>query len=398
MKTIRQGKQPRVAILLDGPYSTHAEMLTGMLMFSKMRAQWTTEIRMGRLGESVSHNFDRNPVDGLVVAGRFTAILRAAAKRGIPTVAIDPFARSAGLAILLICDNDAVARLAAAHLFSAGLRNFAFMPEPSGQAFSRVRQKSFASAVAAHPGAAFRTYRSGASLSRWLLELPKPVGVFAADDIRARQVSDAAHAIGLKIPDEVAIIGVDNDRILCETTTPALSSVWMRTQDAAFRCAELLHDIMTNGRPVPHEPMVVKYSGEIVARQSTRFVETHDSLALRCCELLEANLHTPLRIGSLLPVLHVSRRTLETRFKATVGRTVHEELMRMRIERAKTLLKDNSLSQARVAEACGFHDASHLNDAFRKHVNALPSAFRPKAFQICGRRRLPAPARCRSGS
>ncbi len=375
MKSPRK-KMPRVAILLDGPYSTHAEMLTGMLLFTKMRAQWATEIRMGRLGEAISHDFDMNPVDGLVVAGRFAAILRSAAKRGIPTVAIDPFTKFPGLAISLSCDNEAVARLAAAHLVSTGLANFAFLPEPSGQPFSRARQKAFADAIAAHPDTTLRIFRRGKSLSRWLAELPKPIGIFAADDIRARQVSDTAHAIGLKIPDEIAIIGVDNDRILCETTSPALSSVWMRTQDAAFRCAVLLHDIMTGTRPMPHEPITVKYGGEIVARQSTRFVETHDSLILRCCELLEANLHTPLRIESLLPVLHVSRRTLETRFKAAVGRTIHGELMRMRIERAKNLLKDDSLSQARVAECCGFHDASHLNDAFKKYAKALPSAFR----------------------
>ena len=376
MKT-RQKKLPRVAILLDGPYSTNAEMLTGILLFTKMRTPWATEIRMGRIGEKVTHDFNRNPVDGLVAAGRFASVLRAAVRRGIPTVAIDSPARPPGLAVSLSCDNGAVARLAAAHLVSAGLSNFAFLPEPSGQPFSRARQKAFADAIAARPGAALCTFRRSESLSRWLSELPKPVGIFAADDIRARQISDIAHSIGLKIPDEVAIIGVDNDRILCETASPALSSVWMRTQDAAFRSAELLHGIMTGERPAPCEPIAVKYSGEVVARQSTRFVETHDSLPLRCCELLEASLHTPLRIESLLPVLHVSRRTLETRFKATVGRTIHEELMRMRIERAKTLLKDNSLSQARVAEACGFHDASHLNDAFKKHVNALPSAFRP---------------------
>jgi len=372
----RHKKLPRVAILLDGPYSTNAEMLTGVLLFTKIRAPWATEIRMGRIGEKVTHDFDKNPVDGLVAAGRFSSVLRAAVKRGIPAIAVDSLARLPGLAISLTCDNEAVARLAAAHLVSAGLSNFAFLPEPSGQPFSRARQEAFADAIAAHPGATLMTFRRGDSLQSWLAGLPKPVGVFAADDIRARQVSDVAHAIGLKIPDEVAIIGVDNDRILCETASPALSSVWMRTQDAAFRCAELLHDIMTGERPAPHEPISVKYSGEVVARQSTRFVETHDSLPMRCCELLEANLHTPLRIESLLPVLHVSRRTLETRFKAAIGRTIHEELTRMRIERAKTLLKDNSLSQARVAECCGFHDASHMNSAFRKHAKAIPSAFR----------------------
>ena len=371
-----QKKLPRVAILLDGPYSTNTEMLTGVLLFTKVRAPWATEIRMGRIGEKITHDFECNPVDGLVAAGRFTTVLRSAVERGIPAVAVDSFSCLRGLAVSLACDNEAVARLAAAHLVSAGLTNFAFVPEPSGQPFSRVRQKAFTDAIAARPDTTLKIFKRGESLQNWLSALPKPIGVFAADDIRARQVSDAAHAMGLKIPDEVSIIGVDNDRILCETASPALSSVWMRTQDAAFHCAELLHAIMTGERPMPLEPIAVKYSGEVIARQSTRFVETHDILPLRCCELLEANLHTPLRIDNLLPILHVSRRTLETRFKAALGRTIHEELTRMRIERAKTLLKDRSLSQTRIAESCGFCDASHMNDAFRKHENALPSAFR----------------------
>ena len=369
-------KIPRVAICLSGAYTTHLELLDGILRFTHMRSPWITDIRMGRYDEKMKCTIPWDDIDGLITWQWKKEFEKQVLRTGIPVITEGKIKPLPNTIASVVCDNSAITKLAAEHLISKGLSNFAFVPVPNDSWWSDEREEKFVYEIESFNKSEVRIFDSKKfELSQWLISLPKPVGILAVDDIRAREVSDAAHSIGIRIPDEIAVIGIDNDTIICETTTPSISSIGMNTRDAGFTVAEKLHNAILAGR-VRKKSEQILYGGEVIERQSTRHLPKHDFHVSRCLELMEANLSEHFTVDDLQSILHISRRSLETKFKAITGRTIHQEILDMRISRAKKLLRNSALSQEKIAEACGFHDASHLNAVFRRICGSTPSTFR----------------------
>lgn len=381
-------KMPRVAILLSSAYGEHARHLRGILHFTQMNAPWSLDVRTGRAGEPDDFDPRRWNYNG-VIANRMTPALAALVRRHrTPTILLNDIWPDGNPIGRIKCDNAAIARMAAEYLTGCGFANFAFVGEQSGLVWSSEREKVF-SAELAKRGLACHMYDGGREngnvergmedmqmLQDWLLRLPKPIAVFAAYDIRARQVQDACQAVALAVPDDVAILGVDNDEVLCETASPPLSSIAMSTEDAGFRAAELLARAMSRRR-IPSGTSNIMYTGtHVVVRRSTAHTFMADGLVRRCSELVEANVGRRFSVKDLVQVLHVSRRTLEIRFRAATGRSLNDEITNLRLQRAKTLLAKTSRSQSTIAVECGFCDASHMNAVFHRRCGVLPSAFR----------------------
>jgi len=221
------------------------------------------------------------------------------------------------------------------------------------------------------------THRDLRSLQRWLAALPHPTALFAACDIRARHVLDACNAKGLRVPDDIAILGVDNDEVICETSLPTLSSIPLTAEDVGYQAAEVLNMAMTGELTRKAKPVDVFFTGTTaVLRRSTERDLVEDSLVRRCRTLIAANIARSFNVSDLVHSLNVSRRTLETRFRAAMGRSLNDEITALRIRRAKALLSKTSMTQAEIAAKCGFCDASHMSVIFRRHCSAPPSAFR----------------------
>ena len=374
-------KMPRVAVLLASPYADHLKVLRGILRFTQLHAPWTMDVRMGRAGEPTSFDPARWNFDGLIT-NRMPPDLAALVRRHrTPVVTVNDIWPQGRPLARIVCDNAPIARMAAAHLMERGFTEFAFVGERSGLKWSEERASIFAQEVAAH-GFRCRKYPGGndandpAQLRTWILSLPRRTGLFAAYDIRARQVLDACMEAGLDVPDDIAIISVDNDEILCETATPTLSSIAMSTEEAGYRAAEVLNGVMVSGRR-PRDTADITYTGiQLVARRSTVGDLISDGLVRRCRELMEANIGRKFNVSDLVSCLHVSRRTLETHFRAATGQTLNDELTALRIRRAKALLAKTSMTQSEIAAECGFCDASHMSVIFRRHCAAPPSAFR----------------------
>ena len=374
---------PHVAILLESTYATHTQILRGILRFTQLHTPWTLDVRMGRAGEPTSFDAKKWNVDG-VIATRLPPELSALIRRHrTPTIVMNYIGSEVRPIARILCDNVAIARLAADTLADAGFRNFAFVGERSGIQWSVERERAFAAEVARRgfPCHVYQADRDDASednrhLQEWLLGLPRPTALFAAYDIRARQVLDACHAAGLAVPDDTAILGVDDDEVICETATPALSSIPLSMEDAGFRAAEMLDRVLAKRRRPRHATDIIFTGTHVVARRSTARDAVADALVRRCRALMEANVGRSFNVADLVASLGVSRRTLETRFRAATGRSLNAEITDLRIRRAKTMLAKSSMSQAAIAAACGFCDASHLNVIFRRHCGAPPSAFR----------------------
>lgn len=375
---------PNVAILLESPYPTHSQILRGILRFTQLHTPWTLDVRMGRAGEPSGFDEVTWNYSG-VIANRAPESLAALISRHkTPLVVMNDIARELHPAGRILCDNAAVARIAADTLENAGFTNFAFVGERSSIMWSVERERVFSEEIRrrGHKCHVYRTdsgdtLRDLRSLQDWLASLPRPTALFAACDLRARHVLDACNAKGLRVPDDIAILGVDNDEVICETALPTLSSIPLTAEDVGYQAAEVLNMAMTGELRGKAKPVDVFFTGTTaVLRRSTERELVEDELVRRCRTLIEANITRSFNVSDLVHSLKVSRRTLETRFRAAMGRSLNDEITALRIRHAKTLLSKTSMTQAQIAAKCGFCDASHMSVIFQRHCHARPSTFR----------------------
>ena len=186
----------------------------------------------------------------------------------------------------------------------------------------------------------------------------------------ARRTVDAAREAGLSVPDDLAVLGVDDDELLCETSDPPLSSVDV---DAARAGREAAAAMRGGGGRCKR----ISFGGiRVSVRASTESYPSRDWLVARAMALVAAGADGRIGVDALAHDLGVSRRTLETRFRAATGTSPGETMLRMRLERARGLLRATSLTQSAVAESCGFCDAGHMSRLSRRRFGAPPSAFR----------------------
>ena len=364
-----------VVAIVNLAYQTHARLLDGVLAYVKTHSPWTLNLVVGRRDEQ--KRFDPAALDGLILHNTVPSWLRGTQMGRIPTVVVEPVAGLGFRFCGVSCDNTPIAATAARHLLERQCETYAFV-HAAGQAWSDTRGRLFAEAISAGGGRFLGRASGQKSLARLISSAPKPLGVFAATDILARVTLDACRVAGCRVPDDVLVLGVDNDVTLCEMSTPTLSSIQLTSYDAGYRLAEVLDRAM-RGEIAPGEMPDVPYTGNtVVERVSTQRSFAYDTLVRRCREILATEFAAPIRVADLATRFRVSRRTLETHFRAMTGTTIAEEVMRLRIEHAKRLLATTDDSQERIASACGFYNASHLSAVFRRRCGAPPSAYRAR--------------------
>jgi LacI family transcriptional regulator len=285
----------------------------------------------------------------------------------------------------VVTDNDAIGSMAAEFFLLRGFRHFAFCGMPFHGA-STAREASFRARLAKD---AFETFTTSAvpvsenrvewgtylrRLGAWLADLPKPIGVLAVNDLRGRDLVDACHQLGLRVPDEVAILGVDNDIFLCETSFPMLASVDANLRRIGQAAGELLSSLMRGGKP-PKAPLRIPPTG-VIARLSADIHAVPDARVADAVRYIREHAGEPLRAADVARHVPVARRSLERRFRQALGRSLEDEIRMARIERAKQLLRQTTLSVEEVAERSGFHYQAHLSTAFKKATGLPPAAWR----------------------
>jgi LacI family transcriptional regulator len=362
----------------------HQEFMQGILEYSQKHGPWTFLCGSETLTLSVLA-LKGWPGDG-VIADVFTRReARAAARLGIPVVNLSGTLADAGLP-RVTSDHQAIGRMAAEHLLSCGFRQFAYYG-PMDIWFSTERGRGFAERIAqeGYPCATLLTYGISDSaktwhfwqeeLRRWLRPLTLPLAVMAASDLRARMVIDTCRQIGLHVPHDVAVAGVDNDAITCEASQPTLTSVARNGREIGYQAAQLLDRLMSGRKPGNREIVVAPVG--IVARQSTDVVAVDDpelSLAVR---FIHDHLDRSFRLADLLREVPVSRRWLEYRFRERFGLAPHEYICEARVELAKRMLLDAPrLRVEDIADACGFSGARNLRLVFRRQTGMTPAGYR----------------------
>ncbi len=387
---------PQVALRLPTSIKTCRELLRGILQFVHLHGPWAVHLIEGRDGEQKLLHPAAWGCTGLIVdlSDRYNAARLLEAH--VPTIITNPtddvLSPSNPLSLSRIsrveCDNAPIGNCAAEYFLERKFRHFAFIGQVNMATWSEQRCNAFCArlaregfACAVYPRLTLSARKDFAAeqahLCDWLNRLPKPVAILAANDVRARQVLDSCLKAGLAVPQDVAVLGVDNDEMLCETTNPQLSSIQMSTEQAGFEAARALDAMMRGAPHRKRRQAIITYGfSHLVTRRSTDTIQIADAMVARAIEFIRINAGITVTVDDLTRHLHVSRRSLETRFKAVMGRTVYAEIMRVRLQRVQTQLLTSSMTVEAIAETCGFGHASHLGTVFRQHFGMTMTAYR----------------------
>lgn len=374
----------RVALVMGQDLAYNREVMRGVQAYAHSKTGWV--IRDGPLARHVlkplrewkpdgiiAHLYDRKIADGLIGLG-------------VPLVNTTNTLEDLS-APLVEADHFAVGRMAAEYFLGRGFRNFGFFGSAHA-GFSREREQGFRDALAAKGFEATSCYaeylpRPSAGVSwvniddrvrAWVNKLSKPVAILSSNDVPARELADICQQIGLDVPDQVALLGVDNDELECNLATPPLSSIVLPSQRIGYEAAEQLDRLMS-GKPPRQEKIYLP-----PVRVATRF--STDTLAIEDADLrvalayIRSHAHLPIDVETVHEHAAVSRRMLERKFREQLGRTVLHEIRRARIELAKQLLVETDLPMPAIAKRAGFSGARRLAVVFREEESITPTEFR----------------------
>ena len=328
--------------------------------------------------------------DGVLAPLRTQAQLRAARALDVPIVNLAGSLRHTGFPRVMV-DQEAVGRLAAEHLLERGFRRLAYFGQ-QGVWYSQQREHGFVERVRQAGGECSvlnAPQRFGVShpwhlwrepLERWLKSLQFPVGVLAVHDYRARMVLDACLHLGVRVPQDIALIGVDNDEVACEFSQVSLTSVVRNNWREGFEAAALLDRLMAGKRPPKHDILIPPEG--VVAHRSTDVEAIEDPHVAAAVKLIREHLGEPFGVEMLEKHVAVSRRHLYDLFRQCLNCTPYEYINRARVERAKQLLASPTrLKLYRIAEDCGFSDARHLRSVFRRLTGLTLAEYRRLASE-----------------
>ncbi len=395
----------KVALLLETSTEYGRGLLRGIVRYARLNGPWSIHINPGHLGQALPQAKTWRG-HGVITRIHSSAMARTIRASGLPVVAssleeLDAGKQSGGFCEIRT-DSPGIARMAAEHLVERGLKHFAFCGF-RGVQWSTVREKIFRDRLG-ELGFACRTRRiemsSGTQqphwirsyereqpgLVDWLRSLPKPVGLMACSDICGHEVLLASAAAGLRVPDEMAVIGVDNDELLCGLSDPSLSSVALNLEQAGYEAAAALDDMMAGREPRRH--IIAVEPTHVVARRSTEVIAADDPVVAAALRFIKDHAGRLIDVPHVVREAGISRRTLERRFAETRGRSVLAEITLCRLERAKRLLLETDMPIYRVAESSGFNSIKTFIRSFQGAEGESATSFRKRfaAEQIRQRR------------
>jgi LacI family transcriptional regulator len=314
---------------------------------------------------------------------------------GLPTVVIGHQQREIRGVVNVSTDSEAIGRLGAEHLLGCGFKQFAYCgyartPLESAQ-WADTRRKCFAAKIREAgfaPPVSFMLSMDARDWAReqdagieWLRSLPKPVGLMACNDDCGQRVMALCKLAGLAVPDEVGLIGADNDEVVCGLMDPPMSSIAINFERAGYEAASALDNLMRGDPGVP--PRITAAPTHVVARRSTDFVAAEDPHLRKALVFIRDHARAALSVDEVALASGLSRRSLEKAFRATLGRSILEEIRRSRTDQIARLLVETDLSVAQIADVLGFADVQHVARYFRAAKGISPMAFR----NAYGRRR-----------
>jgi len=386
----RKTRQIALAFPLAPPHLV--QVLRGITDYARRRGNWVLSPNPDTYRMSVG-DLRGWPGDGVIAMVDTPAEARAAQSLSIPVVNLSGRLRRSSLPRVMV-DQQGVGRLAAEHLLDCGFRRFGYYGPPDVW-FGQLRCRGFVERIdeaggecsvleaTTAPGRSRRWGHWQQPLLGWLKTLAPPVGVMATFDARAAMVVEACGVLGLRVPNDVAVIGVDNHEVVCEFCPVPLSSVDRNGYRIGREAAALL-DRLISGRKPPQSEILLPPSG-VVKRRSTDVVAVGDRHVAAAVEYAHRHVDEPFGVERFLRLVPLSRRSLEHRFRRCLGLTPYEFLCRVRVEHAKRLLVGPEKRLLReVSTACGFTEPRRFRLIFRRATGMSPAEYRRRHADASG--------------
>ncbi len=393
----------QVAVLIDFSRSYGRGLLSGVAKFVREHHEWSVQSEEWRWTDATPAWFRNWKGDGAIAWVETPELANIIRALGVPVVDVRGSVANCGLP-LIATENSTVVDLVAEHFLQRGFRHYAFCGFV-GANYSDQRSRLFQERLA-QAGLACAVYNPPETsrdaqvielekrgllfqdhLSNWLKSLPKPVGIMTCNDIRGHQVVNACRRANLAVPEEVAVVGVDNDEIFCELCDPPLTSVALNTVQIGYEATALLERIMDGGKS-PEKPVRLPPLG-IVTRRSSDVLAMSDRQLAAGTRYMREHAFQTININEVAKAAGMSRRVFERRFVAQVGRAPKAEVLRLRLERVKDLLADTDWTLAQIAERTGFKYSEYLHTVFTQKVGMPPGRFRERVKQLKPGARFP---------
>lgn len=382
----------KVALLVETSHGYGRQFLQGVAKYSRLHGPWSFYITPRDFHQEMP-KMGAWQGDGIIArTTQDLTIVKEILRSRLPAIMLDPPAGCAipsslrGRIVRVSPDPEKIARMAGDYFMNQGFRRFAFCGIV-GPVWSESRETAYVTYLR-EQGYDCSVYRpinkkSAANweteqpaLSAWLGSLDKPVAILTCNDVRGRQVLDACATAGVAVPQEAAVLGVDNDEVFCGLCNPSLSSVALNVARAGFELAGWLDRMMQS--KVSAEEFYNVEPLYVVERQSTDVLVVEDPVVAEALGFIRVSAWKPLGVLEVANKVAVSRRSLEIRFRQAVGWSVHDEIQRVRLAHVRQLLVETELTLEKISERSGFAAASYMSATFRKHWGMTPLAYRQK--------------------
>ncbi len=383
-KTNLQPDSFEVAILVESINSYGQGLLKGISSYILEHGPWSVYYEERSPNAPPPHWLTKWNGDGIIVRDQTGECVRVAMQTNAKVVDLGE-KRQPGLPTIYP-DYAAAAEMGAEHLLERGFENFGYIGI-KGRHFSTARRDAFIQAVG--PGCKiFELEQSQVTtpwkmtddaLSLWIAKQPKPFGVMACYDLVGQMTLESCHRQEIEVPDEVAVVGVNNDELQCELATPTMTSIAQDTHRAGYEAAALLHNLM-QGNPPPKSPLKIPPL-QVVSRRSTDVIAIADRTLARALQFIRDNACEGITVANVVDSVGTPRRTLERKFTEQLQRSPHDEIIRTQIRRTKELLLNSNLTITSIARKVGFRSPSHLTNVFKKQVGIAPGEFRHNHFR-----------------
>ena len=378
-------KVPRVALLVETTRTYTREVLGGVKRFIAAHGPWSTFLELRALDSAPPAWLRDWDGDGILTRTFTQEMADLISRTGLPAVELRA-TNLKGDRPFVGMDNASIGRSVAEHFFERGYRQFAAYSLRTERFFIE-RVQNFVSSVESYGCRCFELpetlsdsaadwEKSQDTLINWLSLLPKPVGIFAANDQLGVRLLDACQRAGVAVPEEVAVVGAENEETLCSFATPALTSVRFDGQTVGYKAAELLERLMS-GKSVKLRETLIPPKGIIVRASSDELV-INDRLVANAVRLIREDANKGLNVDNLCQRLNVSRSTLDRRMKSALNRSPKEEISRIRFREVERLLIETDLTMETIAELTGFTHSHYLQAAFKQIYGETPGGFRSR--------------------
>ena len=382
----------RVAVVLRMSGTAGRDILTGIFYFTRSNANWRT--RLFQMPDEFTSDAFRAEMavglDGIIASEPGPdETARLVRESGVPVSFIgDPgpiLSERKDHIAFTRNDDEMIGRMGANYLASLGQhRSYGFVPTVSNQYWSASRLKGFSAALAAKkanvevfdsPGAAAGSREDLAALRDWLAALPKPAAVMASWDTRATQVLAMCKDAQIKMPNQVAVLGVDNDELLDESSDPPISSILPNHEQLGYAAARVLNNLMSGRHARSSAPFLVK-PVKVVERESAVASAPAAHLISRALAYIRKNAAKGIKVKDVAAFLGVSRRLADLRFQQFSGETINETITRHRLDAVKKFLATTNRPIKTISEECGYTDPSYLKVLFKRRFGCTMREWR----------------------